>query len=61
MKPITIKAMVAGVQAGRISAVVFIFSRSFSWRQPILLLESKWEDKNGYSRHSPLKPNKKLD
>jgi hypothetical protein len=34
MKPITISAMVAGVQAGRISAVVFIFSRSFRCRQP---------------------------
>jgi hypothetical protein len=34
MKPITIKAMVAGVQAGRISAFVFIFSRSFRWEQP---------------------------
>ena len=33
-KPSTISAMVAGVQAGRISAVVFIFSRSFSWGQP---------------------------
>jgi hypothetical protein len=29
MKPITINAMVAGVQAGRISAFVFMFSRSF--------------------------------
>ncbi len=29
MKPITISAMVAGVQAGRINADVFIFSRSF--------------------------------
>ncbi|GLR40608.1 hypothetical protein GCM10007880_11240 [Mesorhizobium amorphae] len=35
MKPITINAMVAGVQAGRIKAVVFIFSQSFRWRQPI--------------------------
>ncbi|BCG91733.1 hypothetical protein MesoLj131a_05970 [Mesorhizobium sp. 131-2-1] len=35
MKPITINAMVAGVQAGRINAVVFIFSQSFRWRQPI--------------------------
>jgi hypothetical protein len=35
MKPITISAMVAGVQAGRISAVVFIFSRSFRWGQPV--------------------------
>jgi hypothetical protein len=26
--------MVAGVQAGRINADVFIFSQSFSWRQP---------------------------
>jgi hypothetical protein len=34
MKPITINAMVAGVQAGRINAVVFMFSRSFGWRQP---------------------------
>jgi hypothetical protein len=24
----------AGVQAGRINAVVFIFSHSFGWRQP---------------------------
>jgi hypothetical protein len=35
IKPITIRAMVAGVQAGRINADVFIFSQSFSWRQPI--------------------------
>jgi len=42
-KPSTISAMVAGVQAGRISAVVFIFSRSFSWRQPFFgCPESKW-------------------
>jgi hypothetical protein len=34
MKPITISAMVAGVQAGRINAEVFIFSHSFGWRQP---------------------------
>jgi hypothetical protein len=34
MKPITINAMVAGVQAGRINADVFIFSHSFGWRQP---------------------------
>ena len=31
MKPMTISAMVAGVQAGRIRAVVFIFSRSFDY------------------------------
>jgi hypothetical protein len=34
MKPMTISAMVAGVQAGRINALVFIFSQSFRWRQP---------------------------
>jgi hypothetical protein len=37
MKPMTINAMVAGVQAGRISADVFIFSDSFGWRQPYRL------------------------
>ena len=43
MKPITISAMVAGVQAGRINAVVFIFSRSFGWRQPNpAASNSKW-------------------
>ena len=34
MKPITINAMVAGVQAGRINADVFISFQSFRWRQP---------------------------
>src|SRR5688572_3204970 len=34
MKPITIRAMVAGVHAGRISADVLMFSRSFRFRQP---------------------------
>jgi hypothetical protein len=39
MKPTTISAMVAGVHAGRISAEVFMFSRSFRSRQPDRLLE----------------------
>jgi hypothetical protein len=39
MKPSTISAIVAGVQAGRISALVVIFSGSFRSKQPIRLHE----------------------
>jgi len=56
----TINAMVAGVQAGRISADVFIFSDSFGWRQPSGCVESKWDRENGDSRQLQPKPDKGL-
>src|SRR4051812_193149 len=61
MKPSTIRPMVAGVQAGRISALVFIFSRSFSWTANLCgCTESKWRREFRDSRLVRPKPDKPL-
>ena len=60
MKPITISAMVAGVQAGRINAVVFIFSRSFRWSGRADRCNSRWEPPGANSRSSVVEPDKPL-
>src|SRR5690242_17181297 len=60
-KPSTMRAMVAGVHAGRINAVVFIVSRSFGSRQHDLLLISTWEAEKGDSRDRQIQPDKTLN
>jgi hypothetical protein len=60
MKPITINAMVAGVQAGRINADVFISPIPSVGDSQIGCVESKWDGKNGDSRQCRPKPDKPL-
>jgi hypothetical protein len=60
MKPMTINAMVAGVQAGRINAVVFISPNPSIGDSQTGCVESKWEGGIGDSRQVRPKPAKHL-
>jgi hypothetical protein len=60
MKPMTISAMVAGVQAGRINAVVFISPNPSVGDSRSGCVESKWEGEIGDSRQVRPKPAKHL-